>query len=196
MVEPQKVPALLRPLSSKVYAFQVLGALSVVWGFALLPGGMTVAAGGIAFSLALYVLRHAHRVAQIISLGPSAPPIPAPSPKARLGMRIALYLIIFTHLDIPIGMTVQLVKLSARQHYMNTPSTEFPRHFVFVGCTIAHRESVGPKDVSVQVLGGGTLAFQYSSGVDDLRPYPYALWPAFERLHAPVRHYETTLYTF
>jgi hypothetical protein len=179
-----------------IYWCQFAAAMAVVGGFALLPGGLTVAMIGIIASLGLYLSRHAHRIMQSSRLAPQdVPPLPAPPRGYRRAMRIALLLILFTHLDVPLMITVHLVKISALSDWRYEPSTEFPRHFTFVGCTLASCETVGPDGVTVSVLGGGEMKFLYVASADALRPLPYSRWNLYF-LHGVTRYYESQTYSF
>src|SRR5690349_1419854 len=93
---------LSRSLKHRVYWLQFACAIAVVWGFALLPGGLTVGATGMIASLGVYFYRHLHRIVQLMLLpAVSVPPLERPSARYRRAMRIVLLLLVLTLFDVP-----------------------------------------------------------------------------------------------
>jgi hypothetical protein len=195
---PRFFSALSQPLKPRIYWFQFAAVLAVVWGFALLPGGLTVAAIGTIGSLAIYLFRHLHRGLQLMLLPSGAvPPLSPASPRYRRAMRVALLLILATHLDLPLTITANLVKISAFHDWRYVPSSEFPRHSTCVGCTFAGSEGVGPDGVRIDVFGGGVLRYFYIASKDEFSPAPYARW-GINLFHGSARpsESETRIYSF
>lgn len=106
---------LARPLGQTVLWFQAISIAALVWGFALLPGGLTLGFLGMTCALGCYAFRCLHSLLQMARLSRygAIPPLTAPSRTWRRIMRVLLLLVALTIFDLPMQMNGLLTRSAA-----------------------------------------------------------------------------------
>jgi hypothetical protein len=154
---------LSQPLRADLHRLQIMAAGAGVWGFALLPGGLTLGICGFVVAVICSAFRWTHRFVQhayLTQYGAVPPPVKL-SPRWRRARSVVLILAVLTLGDVP-GMVISAISWPIARSYFNTsPMCDSPFHFRWFGCTIVWSVETTPSGVTITAIGGGESFYPY-----------------------------------
>ncbi len=163
---------LSQPLRADLHKFQIIAMGAMVWGFALMPGGLIFGICGLIAALICATFRWAHRSAQhaYLSHYGAVPPMQQLSPRWRRARLIILILAVLTLGDLP-GLALSYIGWPIANSYFNhEPMYGSPYHFRWFGCTVVWSVEANPSGVTITAIGGGECEYRYDSKRDGLVP--------------------------